>query len=271
MNPPHPPPATVGASPIQSVLLVSRFQNKGGSFRATSRPGHLIHAVISGCVRQRCNGREYVLGPRSGIWYHEDELVTGTVLEAPWVFYSVNFIAPCLPPPTFESRFYPSVHPTIHRCFKQLLRDWNDASLPATVREFRVHANLLEILSSLHAPPRRPIRMDSRAQLWWEIETRARQRLDAPVTLQTMEEWTHRSAATIARSCEHAVGVPPMKRVKQIRMSLARGLVRASSTSIKEIAQRLGYERVHEFSRDYRKHHGLAAREDRNIGSPRAP
>lgn len=76
-------PAAVGASPIQSVLLVARIENKGGTFTATSRPGHLIHAVISGRVRQQCNGCEYHLRPRCGIWYHEDELVTGTVLESP--------------------------------------------------------------------------------------------------------------------------------------------------------------------------------------------
>lgn len=105
--------------------------------------------------------------------------------------------------------------------------------------------------------------MDPRARLWWEIETRVRQKLEQPVTLKTIEEWTRRSAATIARSCEYAVGVPPMKRVKQIRMSLARGLVRTSDLSSKDIARRLGYERVHEFSHDYHKHHGLAASEER--------
>jgi transcriptional regulator GlxA family with amidase domain len=47
-----------------------------------------------------------------------------------------------------------------------------------------------------------------------------------------------------------------MKRLKQIRLSLARGLVLYSDLNMTEIALRVGYGRVHEFSRDYRKAYG---------------
>jgi transcriptional regulator GlxA family with amidase domain len=46
-------------------------------------------------------------------------------------------------------------------------------------------------------------------------------------------------------------------------MSLARGLVRHSELGIGEIARQVGYSRVHEFSRDYRKHFALAPTADR--------
>lgn len=263
----NPTPPPVGGSPIQNVLLVGRIEKrvKGYTFQATSLPGHLLHLVLSGRVRQQCNGRAYELRPGAVMWYHEDEWVTGTAFEVPWVFYTVNFIAPCLPPPSFESRLLFPRLAEVRPAFEALYRDWHDSSLPAPAREFRVQAALLRILAALQAHVRgdQHVRMDPRARLWWEIETRARQQLDQPVSLPLMEEWTGASAATIARSCRHAVGVPPMKRVKTIRMSLARGLVRSSELSMKEIAERLGYDRVHEFSRDYRKYHGLPATEDR--------
>ena len=60
-----------------------------------------------------------------------------------------------------------------------------------------------------------------------------------------------------------AVGLPPMKRLKQIRLSLARGLVHYSDLNMTEIALRVGYGRVHEFSRDYRLAHGRPPTADR--------
>lgn len=261
-------PAPVGGSPIQNVLFVARIERRrtGYAYTATSLPGHLIQFMLSGHVRQQCNGREYELKPGTAIWYHEDELVTGTVLRGPWTFFSVNFIAPHLPPPGFESRLFHPSRAATEPHFRALLEAWESKSLPPSVREFRVHAELLQILALLHKPLHSSVRMDPRARLWWEIETRFRQRLDQPVTMKTIKEWIRLSPATIARSCLYAVGVPPMMRIKQIRMSLARGLVRRSDLSMKEIAERVGYGRLHEFSRYYRKHHGVAPTEDRAAG-----
>lgn len=75
-----------------------------------------------------------------------------------------------------------------------------------------------------------------------------------------------KSVATIARSSQAAVGLPPMKRLKQIRMSLARGLVIRSDLLFKQVAAQVGYERVHEFSRDYRLAFGMSPRRHRQQG-----
>ncbi len=259
----------VGSSPIQSVLLVRRYRHarRDYQFQATSLPGHLIHLVLSGRVRQQCNGRQYELHPGNVIWYHEDEWVTGAVLHAPWEFYSVNFIAPCLPPPNFESRLFPSADSELRRQFQRLYAVWHEAG---AAREFRVHAALLEILARLGHPSARAVPVDPRAQLWWEIETRARQQLHTPIALPVMQQWTHRSAATIARSCRYAVGLSPLQRLMHVRMSLARGLVCGSQLAMKEIAGRVGYARVHEFSRSYHRHFGIAPTADRRH-TPLAP
>ena len=255
---------SVGASAVQAVLYadVLERRQKGYEFVSSSLPGHLIQAVIEGHTRHDANGRLYELGPRSLIWYHEDELVRGRVIEAPWRFFTVNFIAPALSPPPFEARVR-GVGAAVMKRLEALVLAWRNTSVAPAERELRVHARLSELLADLTTPASRPYRMDPVARLWWDLETLIRRDLRRPVSLGLMENLTGKSQATIARACCCAVGVPPMKRIKQIRMSLARGLVQRSSLTISEIADRVGYARIHEFSRDFRKHFTLAPREDR--------
>ena len=261
---PHPSPAAVGHSPITGILLATRFERPaaGATFQATSLPGHLLHLVIRGRVRQECNGRQYELRPGAVMWYHEDELVRGVVLEAPWTFYSINFLAPTLPPPEFDQRLFPN-QARLQPLFEALRRAWVATDLPAPGREFRVHAALLQILGALPTRRRQVVHIDPGSQLWWELETACRRDLRRPITLAGLADLAQRSPATVRRSCLQAVGLPPLKRLKQVRLSLARGLVRQSQLPMKEIADRIGYPRIHEFSRDYRKHFGLPPTHDR--------
>jgi AraC-like DNA-binding protein len=261
-------PTPTGPSPIQDILLVEKFERRRTGFRfaATSLPGHLLHFTVSGEVKQECNGREYVLRPGSVIWYHEDESVRGKVLGAPWVFYSVNFIAPALPPPPFEQRLYAGLK-TLHPHFQELLRVCREPRQPSMERSFLAHAALLRILAALARPMQKPYGVDPRARLWWELETECRRDLKRPLNMAWMTQHAHASPATIARSCKYALGMPPLKRIKQVRLSLARGLVLRSRLSMKEIAERTGYPRIHEFSRDYRKYYGKPPTADRRGGS----
>jgi AraC-like DNA-binding protein len=256
---------------VESVIFCGQLgpQPTGHAFKATSLPGHLIHIVTHGRVQQECNGREYFLRPGTVIWYHEDELVRGRVVDGPWIWYSVSFIAPTLPPPGYTQReFFPPLRKVV-RPFISMLSAWQNHSLPPLLRTIQVHAALLEILQVLGgiqensgeaaAPSSSPAfgKLDPRARLWWELETKLRRTLEQKIDLALMEKLSGRSAATIARSCLFAVGVPPLKRIKQVRMSLARGLVQRSELSISQIATQIGYGRVHEFSRDYHKHFGI--------------
>ncbi len=257
------PLATVGSSPVEDVLLVARFRReKGFTFETTSLPGHMIQITVQGGVHLEVSGRQHDLRPGQVIWFHEDEHQRGAVIDPPWIFYSVNFIAPSLPPPAFESRLRRGGESVI-RQFEQLHRVWSDDGVPPAIREFRVHAALLELLTHLTTPAQQAMHMDPRARLWWELETELRKDLRRPITLATMAQIAKRSPATIARSCVHAVGMPPLKRLKRVRLSLARGLVWSSRLSLTEIAERVGYDRVHEFSRDFRKQFGVAPSYDR--------
>lgn len=251
-----------GPSPIDSIRLVEQFERAkpGFTYQATSLPGHLIHLVLQGEVEQTCNGRRQHLTPGTVVWYHEDEWVEGRVLTAPWVYCSVNFSAPTLPPPDFNARLEMN-RADLEPVFASLLAAWQQA--PSARRDLQCQARLLDLLAALHPQTQTGAGTTPAGRLWWEVETWARQNIARQLTLTELCTQFHRSPNTLARACLDAVGLPPMKRLKQIRLSLARGLVHYSELNMTEIALRVGYARVHEFSRDYRKAHGLPPTADR--------
>jgi AraC-like DNA-binding protein len=248
-------PTAAGPSPVESIRLVERFERRdsGFAFTATSLPGHLLHLVVSGEVEQTCNGRRQRLTPGAVVWYHGDEWVEGRVQRAPWVYYSVNFSAPTLSPPDFDQRLLPGRQALAPR-FAQLLAAWQ--SPPSWERDCLCQSHLLALIAGIGAHPAGHPAASPVGKLWWEIEAWARQHIDRTRSLSDLCTRFGRSPNTLTRACRAAVGVPPMKRLKQIRLSLARGLVQHSDLNMTEISARVGYARVHEFSRDYRKAHG---------------
>lgn len=259
------PPVTVGPSPVQNILLAKLISREEAdySFTATSLPGHLLHYVIRGRVRQQCNERAYELRAGSVLWYHEDEWVRGEVLEAPWQFYSINFIAPTLPPPPFDARLFHFRTSGMKQLFASMIGVWENDEDNETLRLLRLHEKLLRILELLNMQSPQPFAVDDAAKLWWELETRIRHHINQPLSLSILEQWAGCSVATIARASQNAVGQSPMKRIKLIRLNLARGLVQRSELTLSQIALRIGYNRLHEFSRDYKKQYGLPPSEDR--------
>ena len=247
-------PAT-GPSPIEGIRLVERFERRSAdfTFTATSLPGHLIHLIVAGEVEQTSNGRRQRLAPGTLVWYHEDEWVEGRVLRAPWVWYAVNFSAPTLSPPDFARRLLPD-QAALEPAFAALHAAWRQP--PSWRRDVLCQSHLLALLAGLETNRDDRPSATPAGRLWWEVETWARQHIERAPTLAELCAQFHRSPNTLARACREAVGLAPMKRLKQIRLSLARGLVLYSDLNMTEIALRVGYHRVHEFSRDYRKPHG---------------
>jgi AraC-like DNA-binding protein len=211
------------------------------------------------------NGRQYMLSPGDIVWFHEDERVKVEVIRGPWSFYTTNFAAPTLSPPPFEWRAFRG-EGRVQQAFEDLLSAWRTADGYSAVRAMRVQSRLLELLA-LFAERRAalPFDVDPATQLWWRLETELRCNLAQPVTLGRMVDLTGKSRATIARACRRAVGLPPLQRMKQVKMSLARSLIAQSHLQIGEIAVRIGYPRVHEFSRDYRRHFGVTPSADRHV------
>jgi AraC-like DNA-binding protein len=244
------------------VALLKRAE-KGFTYNEPSWPGHQVQYIQRGRLHIESGGRAYDVGPGTLMWFHDNEDVHGQVIEAPWVFYTLNFAAPTLPPPSFENRFVHLPGQKILGGFHLLHRTWLNTRLPPLVRQLRVQSQLLDILADVVTRGQHTIRVGHETTVWWQVETELRKDLRRPIDVNLMSQLVKRSPATITRSCRQAVGMPPLKRVKQLRMSMARGLVWMSKLTFTEIADRVGYTRVHEFSRDYHKYFGGTPTEDR--------
>lgn len=248
---------------ITRVTLVDRITRPHtGPFHSQSLPGHLIHLVETGRVIQQAGGVNEEFGPSHSIWYNENEPVKGRIIESPWTFITVCFDAPNLLPPPLDQRVKP-IASTELELGERLLDVWQNTSLAPTIRHMRVHAVLLELLVHIVSEKAQTYRLDTPTELWWNIERQIRQDLSQPLDLEHLSNVCRRSKRSINRICYLATGTSPMKRIKEVRLGYARGLVQHSQYSITEIAFRVGYNRVQEFSRDYHKRYGTTPTEDR--------
>jgi AraC-like DNA-binding protein len=262
----HDQPSLLGGSIISGVALVDLITRpEKGPYQAVSLPGHLIHVVVRGQVEQQAAGMREDIKAGDAVWYFENEEVRGRIVEAPWTFYTINFFSPTLSPPPFGQRVRLASRETIDRV-ERLLTHWRDDVAPPALRHLRVHALLLQIILDLLPDANSAYRTDSTTQLWWEIEAKLRRDLSAPINMQYLGQLCRRSPQTITRACFRAVGTSPLKRVKELRLSYAQGLVQLSQQTMTEIAFKTGYQRVQEFSRDYHKHYGITPSEDRKRG-----
>jgi AraC-like DNA-binding protein len=249
-------PEPLVASPIEGISGVWKFSREPGGYRrARSLPGHLLHLVLAGEYGLRTNAREYAIRTGDVIYYHETEEVEWLGNVQPVVFYSAGFIAPQLEPLAAEERVFPA-SASLRVAFDVLYA----ASLrPRGVRRaLEVHAALLGIVLQVEAwrgasAPERP----AGAESWWQIESLVRERKLFRPTLDELAHMVHRSRASIVRACRAATGTSPMKRIRAIRMAEARGLLRFSHLNVTQVAEYLGYPRMHEFSREFSRRFGM--------------
>jgi AraC-like DNA-binding protein len=252
-------------APIQKIIIVDRIAHDYlGPFKSASLPGHLIHIVLSGEVEYEVGHRRQRLTPGTGVWHYENEPIKGRIVRSPWTFYSALFTGP-MPPPSFEERVFPVTPQAIER-FQSLLEDWNDESGPPLLRHLRTFSLLAQVLMEMLPSSAPAHQVDAPTHLWWQIEARLREDLGQPIDLLALQRIGRRSQRSILRACRLAVGTSPMRRVKELRLSYARGLVHYSPMPMTEIAMRVGYGRVQEFSRDYHRRFGICPRADRRAG-----
>ena len=251
---------------LDEVMLVDRIcRPEQVRFKAQSLPGHLIQVVVEGEVQQWAGGVMQHFGAGQAIWYCDDEPVQGVVRKAPWTFYTVNFLAVAIPPPPLDQRVLP-IKPETVECMEQLFHTWRATDMPPLLRHLRVHVLLLQCLADLLPRDSHNHCVERPTRVWWDIENHVRRNPAEPIDLKYLRRLTGMSQRSIVRACHLAVGVSPMKRVKQIRLSHARGLVQLSSLTMTEIALRVGYSRVQELSRDYRERYGCTPSDDRRAG-----
>jgi AraC-like DNA-binding protein len=248
-------------SPLDGAIITSIRQitehskTEQAPFSSASLPGHLIHIVTAGRVEQVSGGLLEKIGPGDSVWYWENEPILGTVTAAPWNFYSINFTAPSLPPPPLTERVKPASSRTVTAA-QEMHRIWASNTIPRLERQLKLHQLLLEILIELLSQNALSQCAETETALWWKVEATVRHDLSQPFRLATICKMFHTSERSLFRACNRATGSPPMRRIRQLRLSYARGLLLHSNQTISEIAYRVGYKRVQEFSRDYKKWFG---------------
>lgn len=250
-------------NPVERLVLVDEMTRPAsGPFVARSLPGHQIQFVLGGRVAQWAEGRYEKLETGVAVWYHESEPITGEILAAPWRFITLNFLAPRLPPPPDDQRVVRCPPAALARA-RELLKLWREPAPATPERHFQCHILLLSLLLELR--PNTCLRAGSQSEIkiWWAIEKHLRSRIEETVSLKTLASLSRLSLRTLMRACKAATGLPPMKRIKELRLDHARGLVQHSTLSITDIAFRVGYSRSQEFSRDYHKKFGLSPRAHR--------
>lgn len=250
-------------APIERLVLVDEVVRRDmGPFQSQSLPGHLLHIVSEGRVRQSAEGRVEAFGPGAVVWYYENEPIRGDILRVPWRFITINFHAPALAPPPDEHRVLPAGGSVVRRA-RRLLALWRNRGHTALERQLLCHRALLDLLLEVrrHARLRRVSHLD--LNVWWPVEKQLRARLAEPFTLDLIQNLSGYGLRTLIRACHSATGMPPMKRLKELRLGYARGLVQHSDLPLTEIAFRVGYSRSQEFSRDYRRRFEITPRDDR--------
>ncbi|OGV59115.1 MAG: hypothetical protein A2283_23440 [Lentisphaerae bacterium RIFOXYA12_FULL_48_11] len=252
---------------IDRIVLVDRITRRKRNIlhTASSLPGHLIQLTIEGTAHHESEGRVFETKPGLVVWFCQDEEVRVQVTKTPWSFLTVNFIAPHLPPPPFDQSIR-QASPYTRQLFENLLQNWRNRQAKPLIRHIMVNANLCNLIADVLPSESAPFYIDPMAQIWWELEAQLREHLQEPSDLKLLCKMTGRSARTLYRACHRATGMAPLKRLKKIRLNMARGLILHSMLNISEVAYRVGYDRVQELCRDYRHHFNLTPSQDRTAG-----
>jgi AraC-like DNA-binding protein len=265
-------PEPITPPPVEGITGVWRFSREpGGHHRARSLPGHLLHLVLEGSYRLRTNGREYDIKPRDVIYYHETEEVEWLGNAGRVTFYSVGFLASALEPLPAERRVFPSSKP-IRAAFDRLHAA---ALLPRDARRtLGIYAALLAVLAEIDWWPRpAPEAAAEGADLWWRLERLLREKRRFRSTIDELAAEAGCSRASVVRACRAATGASPMRRLRDVRMAEARGLLGFSTLNVGQVAAYLGYPRIHEFSREFLGccgHPPSAARRPAKVAVPKA-
>lgn len=245
-------------APIESISGVWRFVRPAGHRVHThSLPDHLLQLVLTGSYAIRINNRQYQVSAGDVIYFYANEDVQWLQNPQEVTFYSVGFRSIVFRPLDIDKRIFAST-PTLRNAFEQLYRA---SDLPRNSEAFALgtYSALLTILLEIQNTQQPTEAVNVRPQSWWELEKRIRGKCRFRPGLDELAQLCYTSRATVVRLCRQATGLSPMQRIRQIRMEEAKALLAFSPMNITEIARYLGYNRIHEFSREFAAYYGLPA------------
>ena len=240
--------------PVESITGVWEFVRPPNfKYLCYSLPDHLLHLVTKGSYTVKINSREYQVKEGDVIYYYESEEVESIGNESEVTFYSVGFQSSKLSPLPIESRVFQSTE-NIQLSFRKLHEGY--LSDNEETRNYKTFAALLDIINDIGEFYELAQNNNENEELWWTLERRIRKQKMFRPTLEDLTEVAGYSRATVIRSCKKATGSTPQNRIQKIRMEEAKGLLSFANLNVSQVAEYLGYPRIHEFSREFSKFYG---------------
>ena len=246
---------TVNITRIHFVQKITRHRQR--TFRSSSLTDHLLHFVTEGVAQQESNGIQQILTPGKAIWYDDNSMVRGEITQPPWTFYTVSFECPNLPAIPADQKVL-EVPDEVGVLFQELLQRWTSEKAISVTDNLHITSLLYRIISLCYPQHQAEVTPESTLSDWWEIESAySRNLTEPPPTLEQLAQRHTISPQKINSLCQESTGMAPIKRLKTVRLSHARGLLLTSELSISEIAWQTGYPRVQDLSRACKQFFGL--------------
>ena len=252
-------------SPIEYVSGVWKFvRAPRKDIKAKSTPDHLLHLVVSGSYTLKTNSRIYEIKPGSIIYYYASEDVEWLESKETVVFYSVAFKSELFKPLPFENRVLKAAKSTVSAFEKLYEYSLCQNEYSKTLGVYNSLLTILLDIQKITAGTGRESSREDAENIWNNIEHKIRAEKKFRPQLNELCEMSHKSRATLIRICKKSTGESPMKRIRNIRMTEASGLLQFSTLNITQVSEHLGYPRIHEFSREFKKYFGVPPARIRN-------
>ncbi|ETN96176.1 AraC family transcriptional regulator [Zhouia amylolytica] len=248
-------PLTYMNCPIESITGIWEFKRPPYfKYLCYSLSGHLLHYVIKGSYCIKINGKEYSVKKGDVIYYYESEEVETIGDHSDVVFYSVSYQASKLIPLSTKNRVF-RADDKLQKLFKKLYKSFSSQSdMDKRLMSFSYLLNILHKIEKKFFDSNDD-NIEERA-LWWEIERRIRKSKMFKPSLTDLLKISGYSKSTVIRSCQKVTGCTPMQRIRRLRMEEAKSLLSFAHLNVSQISEYLGYNRVHEFSREFSMFYG---------------
>jgi len=240
MNSPH--------YPVETITGVWKFERPPHLQVATrSTPGHLLHYIESGTYTLVTNRRRYEVNAGDCVYYYGSEEVEWHGGSLPVVFYSVGYMSslPVLP----VTRRVFKVRSEIARIFPEIFNCYQRRNEGISVH-LELYGMLCRLLALIYRSDHNTGEK-TQSGVWPAIEQEILHQRKFHITVGDLARLSGMSLSTLSKHCIAATGKSPRDRLRDLRISEAKGLLLYSGMSITEIAGQLGYRGIHEFSREF--------------------
>ena len=249
-----------GNCPVENITGVWRFQRPARFHgKASSIPGHLLHYIISGSYKLKIGAKQYYPQKGDMLYYYGNEDVLWEGDDSDVDFYSVGFMGTSIPVLSPENRIIKS--PQDQKATWDKL--W-DASNSSHINKGSVmsYAILLEILAPVFWNEEKADTLKN-SRKWQKIEKLIRSEKLYHISPEQLAEKVGHSRTSLYNIYRNDMGSTPLQRIKKIRMEEAKGLLKFTDMRVGEISDFLGYNRIHDFSREFKKETGFSPRDFR--------